>query len=81
MTAVQLRKKAHEIIDSADERFLRMVIALKNEYEEDAYELSASDMAEVYRRSKEMDSGKVKGISLEELTSAVRKRLSLRGKV
>ncbi len=32
MNIIQLRKKIHRVIDHADERFLRMVEAISNEY-------------------------------------------------
>lgn len=67
MTSVQLRKKVHAIVDHADERLLKMVYAMMTEYESSVYEFSAEDIKETYRRSKELKSGKVKGLSHDEV--------------
>lgn len=75
MTTVQLRKKVHEIVDTADERLLKMVYAMMNEYEYHDLELTVEEQAELYKRSKELKSGKVKGLTMKELSASVRKNL------
>lgn len=75
MTTVQLRKKVHEIVDTADERLLKMVYAMMNEYEYYDLELTVEEQAELYKRSKELKSGKVKGLTMKELSGSVRKNL------
>lgn len=75
MTTVQLRKKVHEIVDHADERLLKMVYAMMQEYELHEHELTVEEKAEIYRRSKDLKSGKVKGLMLEELSGSVRKKI------
>ncbi|HTL83227.1 MAG TPA: hypothetical protein VL651_16045 [Bacteroidia bacterium] len=72
MTTIQLRKKVHAIVDNADERLLKMVLAMMQEYESPAYVFTAEEKKEIYRRSKELRSGKVKGYTLEETLRSVR---------
>ena len=67
MTSLQLRKKVHAIVEHADDRLLKMVYALMTEYESSVYEFSAEEMKETYHRSKELKSGKVKGLSHDEV--------------
>lgn len=60
MGAAELRKSLHNIIDHADERFLRMVKSLANEYTKDeeivAYRAGkAITKAELYQELKEAE--------------------------
>ena len=66
MTTVQLRKKVHSIIDTADERLLKMIYAMTKEYGAAGEEWMAEEEAIAYERIQAMKSGKVKGLSLEE---------------
>jgi Mor family transcriptional regulator len=66
MTTIQLRKRVLAIVEHADDRLLKMVYALMTEYESSGYEFSVEEKGETYRRSKDLKSGKVKGLSLEE---------------
>jgi len=40
MSTAQIREKLHQLINKADERFIKMVYALAKEYQEDDFELS-----------------------------------------
>ncbi|CAN5371670.1 hypothetical protein BH09BAC5_BH09BAC5_22150 [soil metagenome] len=66
MTTVQLRKKVHQFVDQADDRLLKMVFAMMNEYSSSEYEFSAEEKKIIYGRTKEYKSGKDKGISPAE---------------
>ncbi len=77
MTTLQIKKKVHDLVENADERLLKMVYALMKEYKTSVYEfpeyeLTAEDKKEVYRRSKELSTGQVKGISLDEVVKYAR---------
>ncbi len=67
MTTLQIKKKVHDLVENADDRLLKMVYALMTEYESSVYEFSAEEIKETYRRSKELKSGKVKGLSHDEV--------------
>lgn len=75
MTEVQLRKKIHAFVDHADERLLKLVYALMTEYESSVYEFTVEEKKEIYRRSKELKSGKIKGVSLEDAVKKARRSL------
>ncbi|CAN5737001.1 hypothetical protein BH11BAC7_BH11BAC7_32470 [soil metagenome] len=75
MTALQIKKKVHDLVENADDRLLKMVYALMTEYESSYFEFTAEEKKEIYKRSKDIKSGKIKGLSLEELTTSVRKKL------
>lgn len=66
MTTLQIKKKVHDLVENADERLLKMVYALMKEYESSEYEFSVEEKKIIYRRTKELKSGKDKGISLAE---------------
>ena len=75
MTTLQLRKKVHTIVDTADERLLKMIFAMTSEYNsvQDDWLVSEEEIA--YERIKAMKSGKVKGLSLEELVKKAKTSL------
>ena len=75
MTNIQLRKKVHAIVEHADERLLKMVYALMTEYESSEYEFSVEEKRETYGHSRELKSGKSKGISIEDALKRARKSL------
>ncbi len=75
MTEAQLRKKIHAFVDHADERLLKLVYALMTEYEASTFEFTVEEKKEIYRRSKELKSGKVKGVSLEDAVKKARRSL------
>ncbi|PCH87256.1 MAG: hypothetical protein COB88_05840 [Flavobacteriales bacterium] len=41
MSTAEIREKLHQLINKADERFIKMVYALAKEYQEDDFELSS----------------------------------------
>ncbi|MBL4754689.1 MAG: addiction module protein [Flavobacteriales bacterium] len=41
MSTAQIREKLHQLINNADERFIKMVYALAKEYQKDDFELSS----------------------------------------
>lgn len=75
MTTVQLRKKVHEIVDTADERLLKMVYAMMNEYSaiDEDWLLKEEEIA--YERVKAIKSGKTKAIPVEEAVRKVKTSL------
>lgn len=75
MTTLQIKKKVHDLVENADERLLKMVYVLMKEYKATGYEFTAEEIQETYRHSKELKTGKVKGVSLDEALKRVRRSL------
>ncbi|MCA6362137.1 MAG: hypothetical protein IM638_03820 [Bacteroidetes bacterium] len=76
MTTSALRKKIHEYIDQVDDSFLIIVHQLlEREVGLQNFELSNEDIETTKRRRMEMQTGKVKGLSHEELMEQMTKTL------
>ena len=71
MTIAAIREKLHGYIDTADDKKVEAIYTIvENEIMEnlDLWE-DEEFLAELDRRTEELESGKVKGVSLEELKS------------
>ncbi|MEO8149230.1 MAG: addiction module protein [Bacteroidia bacterium] len=75
MSAAQMRKKILEKIDILDEQKLHQILDLINEGDNEESYWSPEFIKELDKRREEMLSGKVKGISAEELTKRVREKI------
>lgn len=75
MTTTQIKKKVHDLVETADERLLKMVYVLMKEYKSDEYPFSVEEKEETYRNSRELKTGKAKGVSLEDALKRARKKL------
>lgn len=76
MTSTVLRKKIQGCLDGIDERHLKAIYSYLKDFTEDEYEIDATEKKLLDSRRNDLKSGKVKGISLEE----VNKRLSVKKK-
>jgi hypothetical protein len=75
MTTTQIKKKVHDLVETADERLLKMVYVLMKEYKAAEYPFSVEEMEETYRNSRELKTGKAKGVSLEDALKRAKKAL------
>ncbi|MEO5644713.1 MAG: hypothetical protein ABIQ40_04010 [Bacteroidia bacterium] len=60
MTALQIKKKVHDLVEHADDPLLKMVYALMTEYQSSDFEFTAEEKKEIYKKSKDIKSGKLK---------------------
>lgn len=75
MTTIQLRKKIHDIVDHADDRLLKMIYAFSKEYDSETNDWLLKEDEIAYTRINEMKSGKVKGLSLDEVVKKAKSSL------
>ncbi|MCU0435016.1 MAG: hypothetical protein MUC87_16280 [Bacteroidia bacterium] len=76
MTTSALRKKIHEYIDKVDDSFLIIVHQLlEREVGFYNFELTDEDIETTNRRRMEMQTGKVEGLSHEQLMEEITKAL------
>jgi putative addiction module component (TIGR02574 family) len=68
MESVTIKEKLQEYIESGDEKLLKLMYAVAKEYveDEDEYELTEEQIAELDRRRESWLSGESKGYTWEE---------------
>lgn len=77
MTTTAIRSKLHKYIDEADNDVLEVVIKLLEVYRKgNTSLLTAEQKEEVFKRSVLYKEGKMKGVSLPEVSMRVKQKLS-----
>jgi len=80
MQTTQIRQKLHQYIDNSDEKLLKLMFALANEYNEDddfEYEFTADDIREFDDRREKRLSGETKTYSWPEAKDIITGKKSI----
>ena len=67
MTTAVLRKKIHGCLDEIDEKHLKAIYSYLKDFTSEEYEIDEEEKRLLDSRRQDLKSGKVKGLSLEEV--------------
>ncbi len=74
MSIAEKKKAVLEIIETADDKLIGLIIALANEYNQQDNYFTDADIAEFNRRSDEYFKNPDSGISMEESLNRIRQK-------
>lgn len=82
MTTATKREKLHDFINDADDKKVEAIYSLIENEIEESYDHWEDEefLAEIKKRLDEFESGKVKGISWEQVKLNARKKMAARNK-
>lgn len=75
MSTLEKKKAVLEIVESADDKLIGLILALANEYNNSAYLITETDLKKFEKRREDFFSSGEKGYSMEDSIKRLRNKL------